>query len=138
MSNLPEKEAEWDKIATKIFREVAEWNRAHPEAKFVEIEEAIDQKLARLRSQILKDSSEGKAVNSEQNRLKCGECGVKLHKRGKQKRRVLTEQGENLELEREYLVCPNCGVGLFPPRCEIRLGGQWVKSKPRTQIGAIK
>jgi hypothetical protein len=49
----PQNHLQWDKIAAKIFEEVQAWQEAHPEAKFVEIEEAIDQSLAKLRSQIL-------------------------------------------------------------------------------------
>ncbi len=115
MPNLAEKKAEWNEVAAKIFEEVEAWHKIHPEATFVEIETAIDHNLARLRNQMLKDSSQTSAAQGLENRLKCESCGVKLHRRGKQKRRILSERGQSLELERDYLVCPKCGVGLFPP-----------------------
>jgi uncharacterized protein with PIN domain len=116
MPNLPEKQAEWNKVAAKVIEEVAEWRESHAEASFVEIEEAIDQRLAKLRSQMLKDSSQEQVIKEAGDSPNCAECGVRLQKRGKRSRRVLTERNENLELERDYLVCPKCGVGFFPPR----------------------
>jgi uncharacterized protein with PIN domain len=43
---------------------------------------------------------------------KCG--GVGMQRRGKRKKRVVTLGGE-VEVERDYYVCPKCGSGLFPP-----------------------
>ena len=45
----------------------------------------------------------------------CEDCHVAMHKRGKRKKRVVTQRGE-IEVERQYYVCPNCGRGAFPPR----------------------
>jgi len=47
--------------------------------------------------------------------LKCKACGGKMYRRGKRKKRVETLRGE-IEIERQYLVCPECGESLFPPR----------------------
>jgi hypothetical protein len=44
----------------------------------------------------------------------CQACQVEMQKRGKRKRRVVTKRGE-IELERQYYVCPQCGHGAFPP-----------------------
>lgn len=44
----------------------------------------------------------------------CQACRVQMHKRGKRKRHVVTKRGE-IELERQYYVCPECGQGVFPP-----------------------
>lgn len=45
----------------------------------------------------------------------CEHCQMKMHKRGKRKKQVVTKRGE-IELERQYYVCPHCGHGAFPPR----------------------
>lgn len=45
----------------------------------------------------------------------CETCQIEMHKRGKRKKRVVTKRGE-IELERQYYVCPQCGHGAFPPR----------------------
>jgi Zn finger protein HypA/HybF involved in hydrogenase expression len=44
----------------------------------------------------------------------CETCQVAMQKRGKRKKRVVTKRGE-IELERQYYVCPQCGSGVFPP-----------------------
>jgi len=51
----------------------------------------------------------------EPSELICEACEVRMQKRGKRKKRVLSKRGE-IELERQYYVCPQCGVGVFPPR----------------------
>ncbi len=45
----------------------------------------------------------------------CEACQVRMEKRGKRKKRVVTKRGE-IELERQYYVCPDCNAGVFPPR----------------------
>ena len=45
----------------------------------------------------------------------CETCQVRMHKRGKRKKQVVTKRGE-IELERQYHVCPECNAGVFPPR----------------------
>lgn len=47
-------------------------------------------------------------------RVWCEACERKMHKRGKRKRRVETVRGE-IEIERAYYTCPQCGTGVFPP-----------------------
>jgi len=45
----------------------------------------------------------------------CETCQVRMHKRGQRKKQVVTKRGE-IELERQYYVCPACNAGVFPPR----------------------
>lgn len=100
MSDLTEKPADWNKLAGKIFDEIQAWNTQHPEATFTQIEEALDQRLAHLRSQILAASIEAQNGSLEPT-LKgsqCEKCGVKLHKRGKHSRRVITHHNQTIEL----------------------------------------
>jgi len=47
--------------------------------------------------------------------LQCRHCRKRLSRRGKRKKRVVTLRGE-VEVERVYYVCPQCGAGCFPPR----------------------
>lgn len=44
----------------------------------------------------------------------CEECGRRMRSRGKRKRQVVSAAGE-IQLERSYYVCPECGQTLFPP-----------------------
>ena len=41
--------------------------------------------------------------------------GRRAIKKGKKKRVLLTREGREIELEREYGVCMACGLGIFPP-----------------------
>ena len=50
----------------------------------------------------------------EPSQVICQACQVEMHKRGKRKKRVVTKRGE-IELERQYYVCPQCNHGAFPP-----------------------
>lgn len=52
---------------------------------------------------------------AEPSEMMCEICQVRMHKRGKRKKRVVTKRGE-IELERQYYVCPECNAGVFPPR----------------------
>ena len=51
---------------------------------------------------------------AEPEEVLCVQCQSAMHKRGKRKKRVVTLRGE-VEVERQYYVCPNCGAGSFPP-----------------------
>ena len=51
---------------------------------------------------------------AEPSEVICQTCQVRMHKRGKRKKRVVTKRGE-IELERQYYVCPQCEAGVFPP-----------------------
>jgi len=57
----------------------------------------------------------GKTQGDEPDEVSCEACGCLMHKRGKRKKRIVTMRGE-MEIERQYYVCPTCGVGTFPPR----------------------
>jgi uncharacterized protein with PIN domain len=45
----------------------------------------------------------------------CHECGGKLRYKGQKTKRVETVRGE-VEVERDYYHCAECGRGYFPPR----------------------
>lgn len=52
---------------------------------------------------------------SEPSEMICEACQIRMQKRGKRKKRIVTKRGE-IELERQYYVCPHCNKGVFPPR----------------------
>ena len=52
---------------------------------------------------------------AEPSEMMCETCQVQMQKRGKRKKRVVTKRGE-IEVERQYYVCPHCHEGVFPPR----------------------
>jgi YgiT-type zinc finger domain-containing protein len=107
----------WSGLSAEIMEGVAEWREAHPKATMREIEEEIDQRLSELRARMISDTANasGRAKWEVAEGVQCPECGAKLVKKGKKKRSLLTRDGREVELDREYAVCPSCGQGIFPP-----------------------
>ena len=48
----------------------------------------------------------------------CPECSGALHNKGKRPKKVITVRGE-IEVERNYYACTDCGYGFFPPRPDM-------------------
>lgn len=97
-----------------------EWRELHPHATLREIEQEMDERLSLLRAGMLEElikmspqADWSQAV--PENRPRCERCGAVLVSRGKQSRWLQTSGGEQIELQRSYGTCPECGQGLFPP-----------------------
>ena len=112
-----ELEQEWNGMSAEIMAGVAEWRAAHPKATLREIEAEIDQQLAGLRAKMITDTAHqsARARWEAADGEVCPECGAKLIKKGKKKRVLLTKDGREIELARDYGVCGACGRGVFPP-----------------------
>jgi RNase P subunit RPR2 len=114
-------EARWRQVAEEALTGMRDWRREHPSATLAEIEAALDERLLRLRTQMLQDSALASPVAHFQQlptaaRPVCPQCQRPLVARGEATRRLETEGGGELALTRQYGTCPNCGRGLFPPR----------------------
>jgi YgiT-type zinc finger domain-containing protein len=95
------------------------WCKAHPKATLTEIEAELDQHVAALRVRVLQETLETGVGSVEvkcEDAEVCPVCGTKMEKSGRHKRKLKTTGGQALELEREYVCCPQCGKGFFPPR----------------------
>lgn len=109
---------EWSKLAGEALSGMADWRQAHPKATLAEIEEESDRCLAELRARMIQDAAQASAaaeMDAEVERPLCPTCGVGLVKNGKRQRRLTTRHEQLLRLERQHLVCPQCGAGFFPP-----------------------
>lgn len=106
--------ASWEAQYQQIVAEVAAWRSEHPRATFAEIEQALDERMNRLRAQMLADAVEMKREEVEAE-AKCPECGQPARGRGKKKRRLQTTGGESVLMEREHAICGACGRAFFPP-----------------------
>ena len=100
---------------------MARWRREHPRATLTEIEEAVDERLAAVRTRLLVETVMtspaacfGGVPRAE--RPRCPECGERLLSRGQAERTLATTHGQDLRLRRSYGHCPACGLELFPPR----------------------
>ena len=110
----------WRESAEETLLGIKEWRKEHPKATLTEIEEAIDQQINRFRKRIVTDVVEASSVKAwagktKEERPKCPDCGSPLQSSGSDERRLVTQGGEVLLLERTYGICPSCRKGLFPP-----------------------
>jgi len=76
-----------------------------------EIEEVIGELEKDFRQRVLREVTGEQADES----VSCVECGGKLRNKGKHSKRLITLRGE-INLERAYSQCEDCGKGIFPPR----------------------
>jgi YgiT-type zinc finger domain-containing protein len=108
----------WHVMSEEVISGMAEWRQQNPKATFREIEEEVDKRLSELRVRMMTDAAllSAQAEWEEGSReVVCPKCGAELVKKGKKKRKLQTRGGQEVELEREYGVCPQCGEGIFPP-----------------------
>jgi YgiT-type zinc finger domain-containing protein len=113
-----ELQAKWNGLSEEIMGGIAGWREQHPQATFREIEAEIDKRLSELRAKMITDTAMASAQagwKTGSRGVVCPTCGEKLEKKGKKKRKLETQGGREVELIREYGVCPKCGQGIFPP-----------------------
>jgi RNase P subunit RPR2 len=109
-----------EKLSREILTDIAEWRKAHPRAKFVEIEDEVHRRMMQLEARIIEKAAET-SPSREWGRTsgnpapECPKCGEPLHARGQQKRTLQGNGGASVTLSRTYGTCPKCGEGLFPP-----------------------
>lgn len=110
----------WEKLAEEVLSGMKEWRVQHPRATLSEMEIALDERLNRMRARMLEDMALASRVANlkeadAEARPTCPHCGGPLASRGKGKRSIQTNGGEDITLKRSYAVCPKCKVGFFPP-----------------------
>ena len=117
---LDEKRAQWQELAEEVMSGMQEWRAQHPKATFQEIEEALDERLAKMRARLLQDVAQASAAADLSamegaERPRCPQCGAALEARGQEMREVTTTRQQTVRLRRSAVRCPACGTGLFPP-----------------------
>lgn len=115
-----ESEARWRQLSEEATVEVKKWREEHPKATFQEIEDAVEEHLARIRAQMVEDVALASAATDigkvdGESRPVCSKCGHTLEARGQSTRHLTTKQNQSVSLRRTYAKCPACGAGLFPP-----------------------
>jgi hypothetical protein len=108
-------------LSEDILVDMNNWNKANPNATFLEIEEKSRElasriEVALIEKTVLEREEENWSKKEAEERPTCPHCKVPLVSRGKRKRSLQGAQGREIHLKRTYGTCPNCGGGLFPPR----------------------
>jgi hypothetical protein len=106
----------WHKLSEEVMSGMKEWRLQHPKATFSEIEEALDDRLSKMRARMLEDLALASAAANVSENVQCSECGSRLESRGHKARKIKTHHNQEIRLSRAYAVCPKCGASLFPPR----------------------
>jgi YgiT-type zinc finger domain-containing protein len=89
------------------------WQRAHPTATLLEIEQAVDRQLGALRAALIGAT----AADVETDAIPaCPACGRRMHRDRVRTVQQATAHGGTLALTGQAWRCPVCGTGLFPPR----------------------
>ena len=117
---LAEMEARWRDLTEEVIAGMQQWRLQHPKATFKEIETTLDERLAKVRAQMLEDVALASAVTDvsavrPEERPSCPVCGQSLEAHGQDTRHLTTNHNQTITLTRSYAVCPACGAGLFPP-----------------------
>lgn len=118
-----EVERRWRELIDEAIGGMEEWRRQHPRATFKEIEAALDERLARVRAQMLQDAAMLSPMTdltpaNPEDRPHCPNptCNQALEAHGLETRSLTTDGDQTITLTRSYANCPSCGTGLFPPR----------------------
>ena len=108
-------------LSDHILREMNAWNASHPQATFLQIEEKAHELVSQLEAHLIQASAlereaEEWTQGEPSQRPRCPMCQVPLLSRGKRVRHLQGPVGRDIELQRTYATCPQCGTGFFPPR----------------------
>jgi YgiT-type zinc finger domain-containing protein len=114
-----EMEQSWTRMGEEAISGMLEWRLQHPKATLREIEREVDSRLAKMRAKMLEDAAQASESAEWEKGAEevpvCPSCGAELEKKGIKKRKLQTVGGQEIELKREYGLCPKCGAGIFPP-----------------------
>jgi transposase-like protein len=109
----------WAALSQEVITGMHEWRLAHPTASLNEIEAALDERLGRLRAQMLQDAAVASAAregSAQEGAVVCPQCGsAAAATRQQPTRQLQSAGGAPLELTRRRWQCRRCGVGFFPP-----------------------
>lgn len=113
------KRERWTTKFDEASEEVSAWRKKRPKATLTEIENRVDEELAKVRVAMIEELAlESELTDFKQlkreERPSCPGCGKPLAANGKQKRRLRTTHGQEVELERRKGYCRACRASFFP------------------------
>jgi len=108
-------EEEGKDVNADLIEGLNKWRERHPHATMREIEEEIDRRVSEMRAWLIADTVMSTSTGMEKGKKEiCPKCGGAVKKKGKKKRKLETNGGQEIEFEREYVTCQSCGHGFFP------------------------
>lgn len=111
---MNEKQKPQEEKPNELARKMSQWRQTHPKATLTEIEEAVEGELAKLRKQLVEEMVQEEA-DAAHDVPDCPECGQKMARNGRRKRKLQTKEGQTIALKRQQWRCLSCGTTLFPP-----------------------
>jgi len=110
---------DWDELYQEASQAMRRWRQEHKRATLTEIEETVDEELARIRAQMIQDLAMASDVAdirslAKEERPKCPQCGRPVTANGRQKRRLTTDHEQVVELKRSKAYCRHCKLSFFP------------------------
>jgi DNA-directed RNA polymerase subunit RPC12/RpoP len=114
-SSREERKARLMKAAEEMIDELLDWSETTAEPNLTQIEAVV----GRLRK-ALGEQMASEAINAQEARQpvpgpRCAECGREMRYKGPKEMTIESWVGD-LTIERGYYHCPDCKVGIFPPR----------------------
>ena len=107
---------DWHAMTDEVMTGMKDWQVAHPKATLKEIEIEIEIRLSKMRARMLEAAALKKVAEERGHHAICPNCQTSMVPRGEQVRRLVTQHNQEIEINREYEVCPKCNFGFFPPR----------------------
>jgi len=115
---LDQTDPKWQQLVVEITSGMKEWMNQNPKAAMAEIERESMRRMAQLQARMMEEILRAKSAEQkegEREKLICGECGCEMEHRGERKRSLQAQGGQEVVFERDYIACPKCGAGFFPP-----------------------
>lgn len=114
MVGMDEKQTPNEGQSDELARKMNQWQQANPNATLTEMEKAVESELAKVRKRLVEEMVRKKEA-ATQEMPDCPQCGERMVKNGRRKRKMKGKEGQTIELDRQQWRCLSCGATLFPP-----------------------
>lgn len=84
------------------------------EITITQIERLVGEAKEKMAASMSQSLAETIVANEGEQERRCEGCGGALRSKGQHAKTIQSEQGA-LTIKREYLYCPQCEAGFFPP-----------------------